>query len=128
MIQHWTKFEGAQNGKRKEMARVTLGRSKAILLNEYAYRAIGEPAAVEMFFDGNRKLIGLKACDPQKKNAFALRRSKQGKHVQVGVGAFLTHFGIKPERTVLFEDIDIDSDGMLTLDLTKTTLVTRGSR
>ena len=128
MIKHWTTFEGTPNGKRKEMARVTLGKSKTILLNAHAYQAIGEPVAVEMLFDGNRNIMGLKPCDPQKKNAFTFRRSKQGKHVQISIGAFLTHFSIKPERTVLFEEIDIDSDGILTLDMTKTTAVSRGSR
>lgn len=128
MIKHWTSFEGTPNGKRREMARVTLGKSKTILLNAHAYQAFGEPPAVEMLFDGNRNIIGLKPCDPQKKNAFTFRRSKQGKHVQISIGAFLTHFEIKPTRTVLFEEIDIDSDGILTLDMTKTTAVSRGSR
>jgi len=110
------------------MARVTLGKSRTILLNAHAYEAFGAPAAVELLFDGNRNVIGLKPCDPQKKNAFPFRKSKQGKHVQIAVGSFLTHFEIKPTRTMLFEEIDIDRDGILSLDMTKTTAVSRGSR
>ena len=48
--------------------------------------------------------------------------------VAVWLGAFLTHFGIRVERIVLFEEIDISSGGILTLDMTKTTVVSRGSR
>ena len=44
------------------------------------------------------------------------------------IGAFLIHFDIKPTRTVLFEEIDITPDGIMSLDMTKTTVVSRGSR
>ena len=128
MIKHWTTFEGMPNGKRRELARVTLGPNRSILMNAHAYQAFGEPKAVEMLFDGNRNTIGMRPCDPHKKNAFTFRRSKQGKHVQLSVGAFLTNFDIKPTRTVLFEEIDIAPDGIMSLDMTKTTVVSRGSR
>ena len=130
MIPHWTVFEGVPNGKRKEMARVTLCPNRVLQMNAHAYQAFGEPMSVEMLFDGNRKMIGLRPCDPHKKNAFRFRPAggRATKNFRVSIGAFLTHFGIRPERTVLFEEIDISSDGFLTLDMTKTTAVSRGSR
>lgn len=128
MLQHWTIFEGMPNGKRREMARVTLGPNRALVLNGHAYNAMGEPRAVEMMFDANRNMIGLRPCDPHKKNAFVFKQSKQGKHVQLSIGAFLTHLDIKPTRTILFEEIDITAEGILSLDMTKTTIVSRGSR
>jgi len=130
MISHWTVFEGIPNRKRKELARVTLSPNRSLLLNAHAYQAFGEPKAVEMLFDGNRNLIGLRPCDPHKKNAFEFRSAggRSNRNVAISLGAFLTHFGIKPERTVLFEQIDIDRDGILILDMTKTTVISRGSR
>lgn len=128
MINHWILFEGVPNGKRREMARVTLCPNRVLQFNAHAYQAFGEPKAVEMLFDGNRKMIGLRPCDPHKKNAFTFRPNKYRRYVWLSIGAFLTHFGIKPERTVLFEEIDIGPDGILTLDMTKTTIVSRGSR
>ena len=128
MIDHWTVFEGMQNGRRSQRPRVTLNKHRTMVMNQIAYKGIGAPKAVELMFDTNRKLIGLRSCDPAKKNAFSIRPSKQGRHVSIALGAFLTHFDIKPSRTVLFEDPLINPDGLLTLDLTKTTAVTRGSR
>lgn len=128
MINHWTVFEGMQNGRRSERVRVTLNRHRTMVLNQVAYKGIGEPKAVELMFDANRKLIGLRRCDPGKKNAFFIRPSKQGRHVSIALGSFLTHFDIKPTRTILFEDPMVDAHGLLTLDLTKTTAVGRGSR
>ena len=128
MINHWTVFEGMQNGRRSQRPRVTLNKQRTMVLNQIAYKGIGEPKAVELMFDANRKLIGLRRCDPGKKNAFFIRPSKKGRHVSISLGSFLTHFEIKPTRTILFETPMVDADGLLTLDLTKTTTVTRGSR
>ena len=128
MINHWTVFEGMQNSRRSQRVRVTLNKQRTMVLNQIAYKEMGEPKAVELMFDAGRKLIGVKRCDQGKKNAFHIRHSKQGRHVSIALGAFLTHFEIKPTRTILFEDPKLDADGLLTLDLTKTTAVTRGSR
>jgi hypothetical protein len=127
MINHWTIFEGMQNGRRRQRVRVTLNKHRTMVLNQVAYKGIGEPKAVELMFDANRNMIGLRRCDPAKKNAFHIRPSKQGRHVSIALGAFLTHFEIKPTRTVLFEDPSLDASGLLTLDLTKTTAVSRGA-
>ena len=128
MIKHWTIFEGGQGGRREEKARVTLGPNKTIGMNEHAYLAIGSPAAVELMFDTGRNMIGLRPCDPEKKNAFLVRSRLRGKHYQISSGAFLNHFDIKPTRTMLFERVDIEPDGTLALDLSVTTVVTRGSK
>jgi hypothetical protein len=102
--------------------------NKTIGMNEHAWQAFGAPAAVEMLYDGNRNMIGLRPCDPQKRNAFEVRTRLKGKHYSISAGTFLNHFDIKPTRTMLFEKIDIENDGTLTLDLTRTIVVTRGSR
>ena len=128
MIKHWTVFEGAQGGRREEKARVTLSPNRTFGLNEHAYRAIGSPAAVEMMYDAGRHMIGLRPCDPQKKNAFLVKSRLKGKHFQISSGAFLNHFDIKAERTMRFERVDVEPDGTLALDLSLTTVVTRGSR
>lgn len=128
MIGHWTKFEGTPNGRRREAARITLAPNCTISFNAHAFRAFGEPSAFELFFDGNRNMIGLLPCDPQKKNAFPIRKRRNGKHVHISIGAFLTHFSIKPTSTMLFDEIDLDQDGMIVLDMKKTTNVSRGSR
>ena len=95
MINHWTVFEGIQNGRRSERARVTLSPKKIIGMNAHAYKAFGSPSAVELMIDGNRNLLGLRRCDPDKKNAFKIKRHA-GTFYKIAAGSFLTHFRIKP--------------------------------
>ena len=46
--------------------RVKLCPNGVLQFNAHAYQAFGEPKSVEMLFDGNRKKIGLRPCDPLK--------------------------------------------------------------
>ena len=58
--------------------------------------------------------------------------SPGGKYLRARSGfsdsTFRTHFQICVEDTVLFQNVDMENDGMLILDLTKTVNVARGSR
>jgi hypothetical protein len=128
MINYWTRFEGSPNGRSKEKARITLSPRKYLALNRHAYQTIGSPPAVELFFDEHQKRIGLKPCDPHKKNAFRLRQEKGKDHMMIYASSFCTHFGISTRRTVLFDEIDIDQEGIVVLDMKKTINVSRGSR
>lgn len=128
MISHWTKFEGHPNGKSKEKARITLSPRRFFALNGHAFNAIGSPSAVEFYFDENERKIGMLPCDPFKKNAFAVRKEKGKDFHVIYAGAFLTHFSLKSARTILFNEPDITSNGMLVLDLKNTINVGRGSR
>lgn len=128
MITHWTKFEGKPYGAERDGVRVTLGPKKAIMLNEKAYEALGSPAAVEFMFEENRKAIGLKPIDPRRENAFPIKPKKGSRHRVIRAAAFCTHVGIKVDRTVLFNDVDIDNDGVMMLEIAKATNISRGAR
>jgi hypothetical protein len=125
----WTTFEGRQYSKTKSReARVTLGHKSTFYLNGVAYEAMGRPSAVEMLFEGNERVIGLRRTDPSKKNAFKLRLHGKGNYWRLAASAFCKHFRIKAAETVMFEDVDLDDHGVLMLDLNKTIRVGRGSR
>jgi hypothetical protein len=128
MIKRWTKFEGSPNGMRRGEPRVTMHKVKTILLNKVMFEAIGSPAAVEMYFDAPRNMIGLKPADKNLRSAFPVKPKGNGTHRLIAAGAFCTHFGIKVEGTILFQRPFIDRDGTLELDLTKTTTIGRGAR
>jgi hypothetical protein len=128
MIKHFTKFEGKPNGAARNQPRVTLNHKKTFVLNQLAYEALGGPAAVEFFFDENRKVIGLKPIDARRENAFPLKSYKGSNLRRITASAFCTHFRISVDHTVLFQNIDLENDGMMTLDMAKTVNVSRGSR
>lgn len=127
MSMQWTTFTGKEFGRRsKDEVRVTLGPKCNIHLNGKAFDALGSPAAVELSFEGNRRLIGLKRIDPTKPNAFRVK-PHTGKYKMIHAAAFCQHFRIRPRNTILFQNVDIDH-GLMTLDLTNTLTVTRGAR
>jgi hypothetical protein len=97
-------------------------------MDKEIFEAIGRPATVEMFFDAQRNMIGLRPANKALHTAFPLKDKKGASHRMINAGAFCTHFGIRVEGTVLFQRPFIDRDGTLELDLTKTINVGRGSR
>ena len=100
MNKQWETFEGRQyrTTARKE-PRVTLGAKGTFYLNGIAYAAMGEPAAVEMLFDGNRRVIGLKPTDPTKRNAFAIKHHGKGRELQTHLGRCILHaLSVKGQR------------------------------
>lgn len=129
MKRQWTTFEGRQYSQtRSDQPRVTLGHKHTFYLNKAAFEAIGSPVAVEFQFDGNERLIGIRRTDPAKKNAFRLRLHGKGNYWRLAAGSFCTHFRIKNDQTLLFEDVEMDENGLMVLDLNKTLRVGRGAR
>ena len=131
MKRHWETFEGKQNMRTlASEPRVTLGSKGTFYMNGSAYDALQQPAAaVEMLYDGNERIIGLKPVDLRKRNAFLIKpHGKTGNYKRISASAFCTHFRLKFPRTILFNEIDLDPDGVLILDINKTTTIGRGSR
>ncbi len=130
MKRNWDTFEGRQysTSARKEL-RVTLGQKGTFYLNGIAFEVLGSPPAVEMLYDSNGRVIGLKPTDGRKRNAFVIKHhGKSGNYKRISAAAFCTHFRIRTQETVLFEGVDLDNDGVMLLDLSKTIYVGRGAR
>ena len=128
MLDNFVTFEGSPNGRRGERVRVTLGPNKAFLMSNAAWELLGRPEAVELAFDAVDRKIALRPCPPARANAFRVARRSSGSHRVVYAGAFLTHFNVHSQHTVLFEAPEITPEGSMILSLTKTTRVGRGSR
>ena len=125
----WETFEGRQyRVEARTEARVTLGAKGTFYLNGVVYEALERPAAVEMLYDGNRRIIGLKPTDPRRHNAFIVKQHTKGNYKRISAAAFCAHFRLKFPRTLLFEKVDIDNDGVLLLDLNTALEVGRGAR
>lgn len=130
MKRKWETFEGQQfRLEARRVPRVTLGRKGTFYLNGIAYKALGSPSAVEMLFDGNERIIGIKATDAGKRNAFLIKdHGKAGSYKRISAAAFCTHYRIKTRSTMLFNGVDLDDDGVMILELARTTFVSRGSK
>lgn len=96
---------------------VTMNRKGEIVLNGTAYRRMGEPAAFLLMYNGPNSLIALKPTAAAIKNAYPA--AKYGRRNGRVIRAFrlLSEYGIKLPDTVEFRDAEIDTDGILILDL-----------
>jgi hypothetical protein len=107
---------------------VTLGYGRTFYLNEAAFEGLGRPEAVELMFDDLRNLIGMRATNPEKRNAFPVKPHTTGRYRRVSAAPFCTQFSIRPEGTILFDRASISPEGILELPLDKLLKVVRGSR
>ena len=118
-------FQGSQNRVKRDEARVTLNGKGIIHLNKKAFEEFGSPAAVKLFFDENELVIALKPCDLRHKNAFEVKPHHHGNTRLIHIQSFCTHHKIRHERTVRFNDIEINNEGTMLLWLKNITHIGR---
>jgi hypothetical protein len=129
----WTVFNGRQytGGSSRDAVRVTLHRKGMFYLNLRAFEALGSPTAVELRFNDTGRILGMKATDPTRKNAFRLKDHGTGSKSsskRISAAALFHHFRFQVDRTVQFQDVDLDNDEVMILDLDRTVTVGRGIR
>ena len=125
----WKTFEGRAYGRgpSKEL-RVTLNHRYVFYLNSVAYDALEQPAAVELKFDGTRRIIGLKPTDARRRNAFLLKQHTVGRYKKINASAFCKHFRLHVEGTNLFDAAELTDEGILELPMDSMITVGRGAR
>jgi len=130
MNMKWEVFEGKQyRSEARTEPRVTLGAKGTFYLNGKAFDALERPGAVEMLYEGNQRIIGLRPIDPTHHNAFIVKHhGKGGNYKRISAAAFCSHLRLKYKRTLLFEEPEIDDKGVMRLDLTKVIEIGRGAR
>lgn len=129
MGERWREFEGRPNSNGGSEPRVTLSRRAVLTMNKAAYEALGSPAAVRLRYEEDRRVIGLVPEDSRRTNAFPVKQCS-GKTVnsrRVYLHPFCRHWGIDIRRTVLFNEIDIDREGMMRLELNRTQTIGKAS-
>ena len=125
----WTTFEGRAYGRaRSEEIRVTLNERAVFYMNKAAFDAMGQPAAVELKFDGNRRIIGMQPTDARRRNAFMLKQHINGNYRKINASAFCKHFRLRIEGTNLFDGADLTPEGILELPMDSMITVGRGAR
>ena len=125
----WTTFEGRAYGySASEEIRVTVNDRCQICMNKPAFDVLGQPAAVELSFDGNRRIIGIKPIDIRRRNAFPIKPVSRGNYRRILAAAFFHHFRLRPEGTNLFDAAEFTPEGILELPLDSLITIGRGAR
>lgn len=89
----FTRETAAVSGK----AFVSIQKKGIIALNRAAYVLIGEPAAVELLYDHERHLVGLRAVEGKPEHAQDVRPTAKGAYL-VSAARFTNHYGIPTEE------------------------------
>jgi len=118
-------FKGSPNRMRRDDARVTLDERGRIQMNRQAFQAFGSPGAVKLFYEENELVIALKPSDARHSNAFRVKPKGPGHTRIIHTQPFCKHWKIRVERTVLFNEIEIDNEGTMLLPLKNTTRIGR---
>lgn len=91
--------------------RITIQKRGAISLNISAYAALGSPGAVELLFDREKRIVGLRAVAPTCPHAYPVRSASgngSGPFV-VSALAFIRYFGLVSDTSLRW-DAYLDSD------------------
>jgi hypothetical protein len=95
---------------------VTLQKKGAFSLNASAFDALGRPDAVELLYDRDERLIGMRPALPENPNSYPVRPVAAGSRTYVVAGmAFAKYYGI--ELGVARRWAGQVRNGMLVLDL-----------
>ena len=96
---------------------VTMNRKGMIVLNRAAYERLGSPTAFHLLYDSANNTIGLKPTTTAMRNAYPAHQS--GRHGGRKVSAYrlVTECSLHINETLEFPDAEIDTDGILVLNL-----------
>ena len=89
-------------------------------VNRKAIIAMGEPDAVVLYFDREKKAIGMQRSPIDRKSAFRLIRRAQESGRIIFATNFCRHHKIMPPATLRFTAPQVNKDGILILDLNDT--------
>lgn len=118
MNNRWETFEGQQF---KHTAR----KDPPVAVEQHLHRS-GPLQSVERHAI---QIIGIQPTDERRRNAFVVKKhGSAGSYRRISAAAFCQHFRLRFDRTMLFDQIDIDSDGVMLLDLGKTIEIAHGAR
>ncbi len=71
----------------------------------------------------------MRPTDPREHNAFAIKRhGKSGNYKRISAAAFCSHLRLRFDRTMLFQNPDLDNNGVMMLELAGAVKVGRGAR
>ena len=84
---------------RTELPQATLRRKGILAVNEAAYALLGAPHAVELLYDREAGVVGLRGVHPSLPHAYPVRRGGKSRSYRVAFAGFARHYGIPMDAT-----------------------------
>lgn len=124
---NWVEFLGKPNRVDRDALRVTLNRKGIFLVNKAAFEALGEPEAVKLFHDERNNAVGIIKCEVEPENAFPVKQKDKYSNRVICASPACRDFGIRVEKTIAFNGIEFDHNGVMSLDIDKATVIGRAA-
>jgi hypothetical protein len=106
---------------------VTIQKTGILSLNQAAVQALGQPAAVELLYDHNERVVGLRSVAADAEHAFAVTPVSKGANTFVVSGkSFVRHIGL--DTTTAVRRTAYLQDAVLCIDLKDEGVVVTGGR
>lgn len=106
---------------------VTLQKKGSFALNASAFDVLGKPEAVELLYDRDERLIGLRPALSENPNSYPVRPVKPGSRSYIVAGtAFAKHYGIELGHARRW--IGRIRSGMLVLDMNEPIVARAGAK
>ncbi len=125
MLDEWEEFSGGPMISLADRIYVSVNYKGQFLLSKGAVEALRSPEAVVLLFSRSLFKLGIRACSPFAPNAFPLKPRPDAHSRLIHASTFCRNYGIKVTGTIAFHRIELDKEGILTLDLTSTSRVSR---
>jgi hypothetical protein len=119
MKRDWEEYKIGPAENRKRL-HVTLSAKGEILIGAKTFDRIGRPDAAVLLFDKAGGSIGVRPAHPRQPNAYLLEPKSKGRHRVIRASAFCRNYGIRVQRTTVFNHPEFEN-GVLVLDLNATT-------
>ena len=114
----WIAFDEPSYVNKLAKPRVTLSRVKKFCVGAKAFKRLGSPNAVLLFFDVRRNLIGIRAASPTTPHAVHVIRCSRDRNIgYISGGPFCNKFRIHLDHTIEFNEVQFERDGTMILDL-----------
>ena len=122
MVRQWEEFLIGPRDPATDL-HVTLNRKGEFLIGARTFERLGKPDAAVLLFDKMNDTIGIMPAHSRVANAYPLKRRSQNGHRLLSAYRFCRHHGISVSRRVVFNDVTIDTEGILELNLRTTTAI-----
>lgn len=114
MAEGWTLFDKRRMPTIPEPL-VTLQRGGNFSYNHASHLALGEPEALELYYNEGERKIGFRRGDPAAPHVYPVRKQQNSSNYQFSGAAFTKTFGIRTDATLRFK---AEKQGdMLVIDL-----------
>lgn len=105
MARQFEVFTGRSKPASNKVMRVVLNKRGIFSLNQATFLALGEPKAVELLYDRQNQVIGMKTVPEDTRHAYPVRTQKNAKSYLIGARAFSAFYELDIKDRLSFEPV-----------------------